>query len=114
MGLGTTAVILVMLLGKTRVFYAMAHDGLLPRAFGEVHRRFRTPHKSTALTRTCVALAGGLVPLTVVGQLVSIGTLLAFIIVSGSAVAMRRLRPEIAGLPHPGNLVCGSAGHDRL
>jgi APA family basic amino acid/polyamine antiporter len=93
--LGTTAVILVMLLGQTRVFYSMAHDGLLPRAFETIHPRFRTPYISTALTGTCVALAGGLLPLRVVGELVSIGTLLAFVIVSGSVVAMRRMRPEI-------------------
>jgi len=93
--LGTTAVILVMMLGQTRVFYSMAHDGLLPRPFGKIHRRFRTPYLSTALTGTCVALAGGLLPLRVVGELVSIGTLLAFVIVSGSVVAMRRLHPEI-------------------
>jgi APA family basic amino acid/polyamine antiporter len=94
--LGTTAVILVMLLGQTRVFYSMAHDGLLPKAFGVVHPRFRTPYKSTALTGVCVALAGGLLPLQVVGQLVSIGTLLAFVIVSGSVVAMRKMHPEIS------------------
>jgi basic amino acid/polyamine antiporter, APA family len=93
--LGTTAVILVMLLGQTRVFYSMAHDGLLPKAFGVVHPRFRTPYKSTALTGTFVALAGGLVPLRIVGELVSIGTLLAFVIVSGSVVAMRKMHPEI-------------------
>jgi APA family basic amino acid/polyamine antiporter len=93
--LGTTAVILVMLLGQTRVFYSMAHDGLLPKAFGEVHPRFRTPYKSTALTGSFVALAGGLIPLRIVGELVSIGTLLAFVIVSGSVVAMRKMHPEI-------------------
>jgi len=93
--LGTTAVILVMLLGQTRVFYSMAHDGLLPKAFGEVHPRFRTPYKSTALTGVFVALAGGLIPLRIVGELVSIGTLLAFVIVSGSVVGMRRMHPEI-------------------
>ena len=93
--LGTTAVILVMLLGQTRVFYSMAHDGLLPKAFGTIHPRFRTPYVSTALTGVCVALAGGLLPLRIVGELVSIGTLLAFVIVSGSVVAMRKLHPEI-------------------
>jgi APA family basic amino acid/polyamine antiporter len=93
--LGTTAVILVMMLGQTRVFYSMAHDGLLPRPFGKIHPRFRTPYLSTALTGACVALAGGLLPLRVVGELVSIGTLLAFVIVSGSVVGMRRLHPEI-------------------
>jgi APA family basic amino acid/polyamine antiporter len=93
--LGTTAVILVMMLGQTRVFYSMAHDGLLPRPFGKIHRRFRTPYISTALTGLCVALAGGLLPLRIVGELVSIGTLLAFVIVSGSVLGMRRMHPEI-------------------
>jgi APA family basic amino acid/polyamine antiporter len=93
--LGTTAVILVMMLGQTRVFYSMAHDGLLPKPFGKIHPRFRTPYISTAMTGICVAVAGGLLPLRIVGELVSIGTLLAFIIVSGSVVGMRRMHPEI-------------------
>jgi APA family basic amino acid/polyamine antiporter len=93
--LGTTAVILVMMLGQTRVFYSMAHDGLLPRPFGKIHPRFRTPYISTALTGVCVALAGGLLPLRIVGELVSIGTLLAFVIVSGSVMGMRRMHPGI-------------------
>jgi APA family basic amino acid/polyamine antiporter len=115
--LGTTAVILVMMLGQTRVFYTMAHDGLLPKAFGAIHARFRTPYVSTALTGVCVALAGGLMPLRIVGELVSIGTLLAFVIVSGSVVAMRAMHPEV---PRPfraplvwlvgplGMIVCGA------
>ena len=115
--LGTTAVILVMMLGQTRVFYSMSHDGLLPKAFGVIHPRFRTPYISTALTGVCVAVAGGLLPISIVGQLVSIGTLLAFVIVSASVVAMRKLHPE---LPRPfrtpvvwlvaplGILVCGA------
>jgi APA family basic amino acid/polyamine antiporter len=93
--LGTTAVILVMMLGQTRVFYSMAHDGLLPKAFGHIHRRFRTPYVSTALTGACVAVAGGLLPLRVVGELVSIGTLLAFVIVSASVMVMRKRHPSI-------------------
>ncbi len=93
--LGTTAVILVMMLGQTRVFYTMAHDGLLPASFGKVHARFRTPYISTAVTGICVAVAGGLLPLRIVGELVSIGTLLAFVIVSCSIMIMRRMRPEI-------------------
>ena len=93
--LGTTAVILVMLLGQTRVFYSMANDGLLPKVFSEIHPQFRTPYKSTLLTGICVALAGGLMPLRIVGELVSIGTLLAFVIVRGSVMAMRKLRPGI-------------------
>jgi APA family basic amino acid/polyamine antiporter len=93
--LGTTAVILVMMLGQTRVFYSMAHDGLLPRAFGHIHKRFRTPYISTALTGACVAIAGGLLPLRIVGELVSIGTLLAFVIVSISVMVMRKRFPDI-------------------
>jgi APA family basic amino acid/polyamine antiporter len=93
--LGTTAVILVMLLGQTRVFYSMAHDGLLPKVFGAVHPRFRTPYASTALTGCFVALGAGLIPLRIVGELVSIGTLLAFVIVCASVMVMRKMRPEI-------------------
>ena len=93
--LGTTAVILVMMLGQTRVFYSMAHDGLLPKAFGHIHARFRTPYISTALTGACVAIAGGLLPLRIVGELVSIGTLLAFIIVSASVMVMRKRQPDV-------------------
>jgi basic amino acid/polyamine antiporter, APA family len=93
--LGTTAVILVMLLGQTRIFYTMAFDGLLPETFGKVHPRFRTPYKSTALVGFFVALGGGLIPLRVVGELVSIGTLLAFVIVCGSVLIMRIRRPDI-------------------
>ncbi len=93
--LGTTAVILVMLLGQTRIFYTMAFDGLLPKTFSTVHPRFRTPYKSTALVGFVVALGGGLIPLQIVGELVSIGTLLAFTIVCGSVMAMRKMHPEI-------------------
>ncbi len=93
--LGTTAVILVMLLGQTRIFYTMAFDGLLPKTFSTVHPRFRTPYKSTALIGFLVALGGGLIPLRIVGELVSIGTLLAFTIVCGSVMAMRKMHPEI-------------------
>jgi APA family basic amino acid/polyamine antiporter len=93
--LGTTAVILVMMLGQTRVFYTMAFDGLLPKTFGTVHPRFRTPYKSTALVGIFVAVGGGLIPLRVVGELVSIGTLLAFVIVCGSVMVMRVRRPDI-------------------
>jgi len=93
--LGTTAVILVMLLGQTRVFYSMANDGLLPRTFALIHPRFRTPYVGTALTGSCVALAAALIPRPVMEEMTSIGTLLAFVIVSGSVVAMRRMHPEV-------------------
>ena len=94
--LGTTAVILVMLLGQTRVFYSMANDGLLPKSFALIHPRFRTPYIGTALTGGCVALAAGLIPRPIMEEMTSIGTLLAFVIVSGSVVAMRKLRPDVA------------------
>ncbi len=94
--LGTTAVILVMLLGQTRVFYSMANDGLLPKGFALIHPRFRTPYIGTALTGGCVALAAGLIPRPIMEEMTSIGTLLAFVIVSGSVVAMRKLRPDVA------------------
>ncbi len=93
--LGTTAVILVMLLGQTRVFYSMANDGLLPKAFAVIHPRFRTPYIGTALTGGCVALAAGIIPRPIIEEMTSIGTLLAFVIVSGSVVVMRITQPDI-------------------
>jgi len=85
----------VMMLSAPRVFLAMARDGLLPRDFfGAVHERFRTPWKSTILTGVFVAFAGGLIPLHILAELVNIGTLLAFVLVCGAVLIMRRLHPE--------------------
>ncbi|MFL5576587.1 MAG: amino acid permease [Gemmatimonadaceae bacterium] len=95
---GLFSTMLVLLLGQTRIFWTMARDGLLPPAFGRVHRRFRTPHVSTAVTGTVVALAAGLTPITVLGTLVSIGTLLAFVLVCVGVVVLRRTAPD---LPRP-------------
>ncbi len=78
---GLSTVMLVMLLGQSRVFYSMAHDGLLWKWAGDIHPRFRTPWKSTAIVGLLVAIVGALVPIGDLGQLVSIGTLLAFVIV---------------------------------
>jgi len=115
--LGTTAVILVMMLGQTRVFYSMAHDGLLPRAFAIIHPRFRTPYIGTALTGGCVALGAGIIPRPMIEEMTSIGTLLAFVIVSGSVMVMRLTHAEV---PRPfrvpavwlvgslGMVVCGA------
>ena len=94
--LGTTAVVLVMMLGQTRVFYSMANDGLLPKAFALIHPRFRTPYMGTALTGTCVALGAGIIPRPVIEEMTSIGTLLAFVIVSGSVMVMRYTHPNAA------------------
>jgi APA family basic amino acid/polyamine antiporter len=92
---GLFSTMLVTLLGQTRIFYSMSRDGLLPAAFGRVHRRWRTPHVSTALTGVAVAIAAGLLPISVLSQLVSIGTLLAFVLVSIGVIILRRTRPEL-------------------
>jgi APA family basic amino acid/polyamine antiporter len=95
---GLFSTMLVQLLGQTRVFFAMSRDGLLPEPFGRVHPRFRTPHISTALTGMVVALAAGLLPIGLLGQLVSMGTLLAFVLVCFGILILRRSSPE---LPRP-------------
>jgi APA family basic amino acid/polyamine antiporter len=91
---GITSVLLVMMLSQPRIFLAMARDGLLPpRFFGDVHPKFRTPWKSTILTGFFVAALGGLLPLNVLAELVNIGTLLAFFMVCGAVLIMRRTNP---------------------
>jgi APA family basic amino acid/polyamine antiporter len=92
---GLFSTMLVTLLGQTRIFYSMSRDGLLPEAFGRVHPRWRTPHLSTALTGVAVSIAAGLLPISVLSQLVSIGTLLAFVLVSIGVIVLRRTRPDL-------------------
>jgi len=92
-GLGT--VMLVMMLGQSRVFYSMAKDGLLPRWAGEVHPRFRTPWISTMTVGGFVAFFGALLPINILGELVSIGTLLAFVIVCAGVLMLRRSKPDM-------------------
>jgi APA family basic amino acid/polyamine antiporter len=72
----------------------MSRDGLLPRAFSTVHPRFRTPHKTTILTGVLVAIAAGLVDISTLGQLTSMGTLLAFALVCGGILILRRTEPD--------------------
>jgi basic amino acid/polyamine antiporter, APA family len=91
---GLFSTMLVTLLAQTRIFYSMSRDGLLPRAFSTVHPRFRTPHVSTMLTGSIIALAAGLTPIDVLSQLVSIGTLLAFVLVCIGVIVLRRTAPE--------------------
>lgn len=92
---GLSTVMLVMMLGQSRVFYSMAHDGLLWKWAGDIHPRFRTPWKSTLVTGLGAALFGSLVPIGSLGQMVSIGTLLAFVIVCAAVVILRARRPDL-------------------
>ena len=92
---GLSSVILVMLLGQPRIFYTMANDGLLPKSFSKVHPKFRTPHVTTILTGIVACFVAGLLPIHILSELVSIGTLLAFTIVCISILVLRRNKPEI-------------------
>ena len=93
---GITSVLLVMMLSQSRIFLAMARDGLLPTSFfGAVHPKFRTPWKSTILTGLCVAGMAAVLPLRILADLVNIGTLLAFVIVCAAVMIMRRTHPEV-------------------
>jgi basic amino acid/polyamine antiporter, APA family len=92
---GLSSVILVMLMGQPRIFYAMAKDGLLPKAFGKVHPKYKTPYFSTVLTGLVAALVAGLFPIGLLGELVSIGTLLAFALVCGGILVLRYKSPEL-------------------
>ena len=92
---GLTSVMLVMLLGQTRVLYAMANDGLLPKKFfAEVHPRFRTPFRNTFLVGTIAGIVGALTPIDDIGKMVNIGTLLAFVIVCISIMVLRVREPD--------------------
>ena len=92
---GITSVILVLLYGQTRIFFAMARDGLLPCSFGTVHPVLRTPVKVTLLVGCATAALASLLPLTAIAELVNIGTLAAFIIVAAGVLVLRRNRPDL-------------------
>ncbi len=92
---GLSSVILVMIMAQPRIFWTMANDGLLPRAFTRVHSKFRTPYIPTIMTGLAVAIAGGLFPIGDLGHMVSIGTLFAFILVCAGVWVLRRTRPDI-------------------
>jgi basic amino acid/polyamine antiporter, APA family len=93
--MGLSTVMLVMLLGQSRVFYSMSRDGLLPEWAGRIHENFRTPYISSITVGVFVAIFAALIPIGVLGELVSIGTLLAFVIVCAGVWILRRRRPEL-------------------
>jgi len=93
--LGLASVVLVMLMGQPRIFFSMARDGLLPPVFGKVHPRFKTPYVTTILTGSVAAVVAGLFPIQLLGELVNIGTLLAFAIVCAGVIVLRRTRPDL-------------------
>jgi APA family basic amino acid/polyamine antiporter len=112
---GLFSTMLVNLLAQTRIFYSMSRDGLLPPVFATVHPRFRTPHVSTILIGTIIALVAGLTRIDVLGQLVSIGTLLAFVLVSIGIIILRKTVPDaprpfrtpgVPWVPVAGALIC--------
>jgi APA family basic amino acid/polyamine antiporter len=92
---GLSSVILVMLLGQPRIFYSMSKDGLLPPMFSKVHPRYRTPYVSTIMTGSVAFIFAGILPISILSELVSIGTLLAFVIVCISVIVLRRTRPDL-------------------
>jgi len=114
---GLTSVILVMLLGQSRVFYSMARDGLLPPVFAAVHRTFRTPWLSNLLFMVFAGIAGGFLPISALGHMTSMGTLLAFVIVCIGVLVLRRTDPTrrrafrtpyVPFVPVAGIIVCGA------
>jgi basic amino acid/polyamine antiporter, APA family len=95
---GLTSVILVMILAQARIFLTMAHHGLIPAAFGKVHAKYRTPAFATIVTGIFAAASGGLLPINVLSEMVSIGTLIAFMVVCIGVLVLRYTRPD---LPRP-------------
>ena len=92
---GLTSVILVSLLGQPRIFFAMAKDGLMPKSFAKIHPKYGTPYITTWITGISCAVIAGLFPLNLLGELISIGTLLAFSLVCAGVLALRRSDPDI-------------------
>jgi APA family basic amino acid/polyamine antiporter len=113
---GITSVLLVLIMGQPRILFAMSRDGLLPPFLARVHSRFKTPHLSTIMTGSVVAVAAALTPIDISSELCSIGTLFAYIIVAAGVIVLRYARPEIPRpfrtplnpvLPGIGILLCG-------
>ncbi|MCW3128240.1 MAG: Amino acid transporter [Bacteroidetes bacterium] len=92
---GYSSVIMVMLMGQSRVFFSMAKDGLLPKVFADVHPKFKTPYKSNLIVMAFVCLFAAFIPARVVGEMTSIGTLFAFVLVCIGVIVLRHTRPDI-------------------
>ena len=92
---GFSSVILVMLMGQSRVFYTMSTDGLLPKTFSTLHPKFRTPYKSNIILFIFVGLFAAFIPGSIAGDLTSIGTLLAFVLVCFGIIILRRTNPDL-------------------
>ncbi len=92
---GLSSTIIVQMVAQPRIFMSMAQDGLLPAWAGRIHPRFQTPHITTIITGVIVAVASGLTPIDVLGELVSIGTLFAFVVVAIGVIVLRRTRPDL-------------------
>jgi amino acid transporter len=93
--LGLSSTMVVMVMGQPRVFYSMSKDGLLPTWAAKVHPKYQTPHITTAITGAIVAILAGFVPISLLGELVSIGTLFAFVIVGTGIIILRNSNPEM-------------------
>ncbi|MBC5774713.1 amino acid permease [Pontibacter sp. KCTC 32443] len=113
---GLASVVLVMLMGQPRIFFAMSRDGLLPAVFGKVHPKYNTPYVTTIVTGLVAAVIAGIFPIGLLGELVSIGTLLAFVIVCAGIIILRRTSPDLKRpfrtpfvplVPILGILICG-------
>ncbi|KAI9597599.1 amino acid/polyamine transporter I [Syncephalis fuscata] len=92
---GLTSVMLIMLMGQPRIFYAMANDGLFPKFVAKIHPKFHTPYVITIITGVICAVAGGVLPIDVLGEMTSIGTLFAFLLVNIGVIILRYTAPDL-------------------
>ncbi len=112
---GLSSVILVLLMGQPRIFFSMARDGLLPKSFAKIHPKYGTPHITTIVTGLLCSLLAGFLPLNLLGELVSIGTLMAFTVICIGVIVLRRTKPDmprpyrtpwVPWLPIAGAIIC--------